>query len=238
MKMRVTRYTWLLCFGATTLVMLHALAQTAEPAPTPAPVASVSNSVPARLPYGTDDVLKLTRAQVSEDVTLNYIQSSGTIYNLSPSDIVTLRGEGVSDKVINAMLDQRKSVPVDVANQNALQAQVTAAANGAMLAPADAGSASPAPVYVQPAPVYVQPVPVAVQSEPDYVAPSTVYVIPYGPSGCTYYRYPSVFWGPPAAYGCASSVVTIGAGYGGQRYYANSYRGRGHGSGVYRFGRR
>ena len=62
-----------------------------------------SDAPPAKLPYGVDDVLKLSRAQISEDITLNYVRNSGTIYNLAPKDIVYLRNEGVSDKVISTM---------------------------------------------------------------------------------------------------------------------------------------
>ena len=78
-----------------------------------------SEAAAVNLPYGVDDVLKLSRAQASEDVTLNYIRSTGTIYNLAPNDIVYLRNEGVSDRVINTMLDQRKNVPAETATQPA-----------------------------------------------------------------------------------------------------------------------
>jgi hypothetical protein len=57
-----------------------------------------------------DDVLKLSRAQVGEDVTISYIQNSGIAYNLGPNDIVYLKNQGVSDRVVNAMLDERKRV--------------------------------------------------------------------------------------------------------------------------------
>jgi uncharacterized protein YdbL (DUF1318 family) len=225
-----------LSFSTVSLVAFGLMAQTPVPTETPTPTPAASDSPLAKLPYGVEDVVKLTRAQVSEDVTLNFIQNSGTIYKLAPGDIVALKNDGVSDKVINAMLDQRKSVPVDVANQNALQAQVTAAASSPPAVGADFAGAQLPPVYAQPVPVYVQPNPVYVQPEPDAVPPSTLYVIPYGPSGCTYYRYPSFYSG--AGYGCGSTVVTIGAGYGGTRYYASGRHGGGHGGGVYRFGHR
>ena len=126
---------------------------------TPAPAAT--DTAPVKLPYGVEDVLKLTRAQVSEDVTLNFIHNSGTIYNLSPNDIVYLRNQGVSDRVINTMLDQRKNVPAETAAQSAQsaapaapQAPVYPDANAAAAAQA---SAQYAPTYVQPAPTYVEP---------------------------------------------------------------------------------
>src|SRR5689334_1742574 len=95
-----------------------------QPAATSASVAS-SAAAPVKLPYGVEDVLKLSRAQIGENIILNYVQSSGTIYNLTPKDIVYLRDQGVSDKVVSAMLDQRKRVEL------AAQAASAPAAPGA-----------------------------------------------------------------------------------------------------------
>src|SRR3954464_11427977 len=80
-------------------------AQATTPAVTagvqPATPAATANSTTAtaqtKLPYGVEDVVKLSRAQVSEDVILNFVQSSGTIYNLGPKDLVALKEAGVSD---------------------------------------------------------------------------------------------------------------------------------------------
>ena len=225
-----------LSVGAASLVALGATAQTPAPATTAATASSASDTTQAKWPYGVEDVVKLSRAQISEDVTLNYVQNAGTIYNLGPKDIVALRNEGVSDKVINAMLDQRKNVPADVANQNALQVQAAATANGQLL-PAPEGSApQAAPVYIQNAPVYAPPVPMYIPPEPEYVPASSLYVIPYGPSGYSYCRYPSGYFG--CSYGCASTVYTIGGGYGGSRYYGHGYYGGGRRSTVYRIGHR
>src|SRR5579859_7913248 len=94
--------------------------EVSTPAPAPAPVISAgpapvisgasTAAAPVKLPYGVEDVLKLSRAQVGEDVILNYVQSSGTVYTLSPKEIIYLKEQGVSEKVMNAMLDQRKRV--------------------------------------------------------------------------------------------------------------------------------
>src|SRR5690349_20840651 len=74
--------------------------------PTSAPASTIVATTPvdtaAKLPYGVDDVLKLSRARMADDVTLNYIQNSGTIYNLNAKDLIYLKDQGVSDKVINA----------------------------------------------------------------------------------------------------------------------------------------
>jgi hypothetical protein len=236
MKTRTTRISLFLSVGAASLVALGATAQTTAPAQPEAPAAAPSQTAPQKLPYGVEDVLKLSRAQVSEDITLNYIKNSGTIYNLAPNDIVYLKNEGVSDKVINTMMEQRQNVPADVANQNALQAQAAVSA-GAQPPPTPDPNAPPAaPVLVQPAPFYVQPTPVYVPPEPDYEPPSTLYVIPYGASGYGYLPpYPSFSFSSRCGYG--SSVYYVGQGYGGRHFYNRGYY-HGHGSTVYHFGHR
>ncbi len=90
----------------------------------PAPTAEPTSGAEAKLPYGVADVLKLSRAQVGDEITLTYIQNSGTIYNLGPKDIVYLRDQGVSDRVINTMLDQRKKL-TEVAAQPAPPAGIS-----------------------------------------------------------------------------------------------------------------
>ena len=85
--------------GAASLVVFNATAQTPAPTTTATAAPAATDTAPVRLPYGVEDILKLSHAQVSEDDTLNFIHNSGAIYNLSPSDIVYLRNQGVSDRV-------------------------------------------------------------------------------------------------------------------------------------------
>jgi len=155
----------------------------AEAAKDAGPAGPVQNPPPkAKLPYGADDVVRLSAARVNEEVILNYIQTSGTIYNLTPQDIVRLRDEGVSDRVFNAMIDQRRVVPIQAAAaQNLAQAQPPAAN------PAPAASAT---VYV------AQPAPVVVQTSP---APprSTLHIIPYPAARAAYYGPPPHYYRPP-----------------------------------------
>ena len=101
----------------------------------------------------TSDVVKLSRSQVSDDIILSYVQNSGKIYSLSSDDIIALRKEGVSDRVIHAMLDK----------------------HGRAVEAANVGT-TPA---TQPAPAPAQP---AVVEAPLTPAGSTVHVIPYEPS--------------------------------------------------------
>src|SRR4051812_34089719 len=65
--------------------------------PASATVTATATSAQAvKLPYGVEDLLKMSRAQVSDDVIATYIQNNGTIYNLGPNDIVYLKEQGVS----------------------------------------------------------------------------------------------------------------------------------------------
>jgi len=211
--------------AATAPAVAETGAQTTTAAPATATVAARDASA-VKVPYGVDDILKLSRAQVSEDVTLNYIQNSGTIYGLSAKDIVYLKTEGVSDKVINAMQDQRKRA-MDSVTQSA------AAASPAVQVYSGSPAAAAAPVYV-PEPVFMQePLyfePVAV-SEPEYVPASTVYVIHYPSETYPRYTYASSY--PSYGYG-GSYPVFAGPGPYRSASYAPAFRGGA--GGVYHFG--
>src|SRR5690348_75268 len=111
---------------------------------------------PPKLPYGVADVLKLSQAKVGDDIISSYIQNSGTIYNLGPSDIVYLKEQGVSERIVNQMLDQRQKLVKASAQQSEAVAQSQ---------PAYTNSAAPAPL------------PNFVAAAPTYVPSSTTYVI-------------------------------------------------------------
>lgn len=225
MKTRKSQICLFASLGAASLVALSATAQTPAPPTTTTSTAAPTEPASVPLPYGVGDVLKLSRAQVSEDVTLNFIHNSGTIYNLAPKDIVYLRNEGVSDRVINTMLDQRKNVPAETAAH-----PPPPSAPAAPQAPVypHASAAAATQVSVQYAPVYVQPAPVYVQAEPTYVPASTLYVIPYTSSGYTYSSYYN--GGYPRYYGPA---ISVGFGFGVGGYYGG-YHGGYYGGGHYR----
>ncbi|HEV2394527.1 MAG TPA: hypothetical protein VG146_19425 [Verrucomicrobiae bacterium] len=187
------------------------------------------------LPYGLADVVKLARAQVSDDVIINYIRSTGTIYNLSPGDIVYLRDQGVSDRVVSAMLDQRRRAVESVTPQP----MPPGVAPGVPNAPPvpDANTVPPAPYYSGPPPGYDQTAPQPVEPAP---APSTTYVIPYTPVNPYYpyydYGYSYPYWG--GYYG--GPVVTFGFGgfYGGFHHYGDfGHFGGGHFGGGHFGGR-
>jgi hypothetical protein len=171
---------------------------------TPAVTATTSaaNTASVKLPYGVDDVLKLSRARISEDVTLNYIQSSGTIYNLSAQDLIYLKNEGVSDKVLNAMQDQRKRAlePYSATSAPAVQVYTMPTTATTVAAPVYAPAQ---PIYVQ-EPAYYDSI---VNTEPAPEPVSTLYVIPYQSPTYPRYTYASSY----PSYGYFGSYTFFGA---------------------------
>jgi len=220
-------------------------AEQAAPAPVissgPAPVitgapAPVVTSAPAqptvKLPYGVEDILKLSRAQVGEDVIMNYVHGSGTIYNLTPREIVYLRDQGVSEKVINAMLEQRKRVE--------MAAQPQAPQTGTMPSPQQSDMSATAPVaqdgpgvagYADPNRTYAE-----APLTPPASSSSSVYVIPYSGAYPYYSYYPYYgYYGPTIALGFGYGYGWHGGhyyyGHGGHAYGGHAYGGGGHGGG-------
>jgi hypothetical protein len=197
--------------------------QPAAPAVTQTPAPA-----PVKLPYGVDDVLKLSRAQISEDVVVNYVHNSGTVYNLEPNDIVYLRNQGVSDRVINAMMDQRTRTTA-MAAQTVQPAPV-------LVAPTPDPNAAAAAQYPQPAPTYVQ-----APADAQAASGSSLYVIPY-PAATTAYYGSYAYYGPYSYYGYypyyypyyrgyCGPVVSFGFGYHGGHgwYHGGGYHGGYHG---------
>ena len=176
-------------------------------ATTTAQPAAASQPAP-QLSYGVPQVLQLVQAKISDGVIVNYIQNSGTIYSLKADEIVYLKQQGVSDDVLNAMLNQRSR----------LTGSTEAAATPANSTTASAQTYAPA--TPAPAVIYDQ------QTAP----PSTVYVIPdtqtyqydtYYYSAYPYYSYP--YYGGYYDYGWPA--VSLSFGWGG--YYGGGYHGGG-----------
>jgi len=55
-------------------------------------------------PLSVADVKALSEAKVSDDVIINQIRNSHTVFHLSASDIIDLHNAGVSENVINFMI--------------------------------------------------------------------------------------------------------------------------------------
>jgi uncharacterized protein YcfJ len=53
----------------------------------------------------TDDVKAMTRAKIGDDLIISQIRSSRTVYHLNTADIVRLKRAGVSEKVIDFMIN-------------------------------------------------------------------------------------------------------------------------------------
>ncbi len=142
---------------AVTLLAAKAVAQDSSTSTTAttaaAQPAAASQSTPV-LSYGVSQVVQLAHANIGEDVIVNYIQNSGNAYGLDANQILYLKQQGVSDRIINTMLGQRSRV--------AAAAQTAPPPNNP-----DASSAQIPTTTPPPAVSYVQTAP-----------PQTVYVIP------------------------------------------------------------
>jgi hypothetical protein len=164
---------------------------------------TTSQTASVQLSVGVWDVLKLVQSKVEDDTTIAFINNSGTTYRLSASEIVYLRGQGVSDRVLTAMLNQRSKTPV--AAVPSFSAEPSASTS--FSAPAPATTAPPAPV--QTSNTYVAPAPVYAQASTVYVAPPTpAYYPDYG------YYYPPV-------------SLSFGFGFGGYYGWHGGYHGHG-----------
>lgn len=60
-------------------------------------------------PLATADVKALAQAGVSDDVIIAQIKNSGTVYHMSAADIIDLHNAGVSDKVVDYMINTASS---------------------------------------------------------------------------------------------------------------------------------
>ncbi len=75
---------------------------------------------------GLQEVLKLTKAQLGDEVILAFIRKSGKSYDLSVDDLVALKEQGVSQVVIQALMESKPADgsgnPAPVAPQRVSQA--------------------------------------------------------------------------------------------------------------------
>jgi hypothetical protein len=182
---------------STTTATPSSTASTAQPE-------AVSQPAP-QLSYGVSEVLQLSQAKVADSVIVSYVQNSGNNYGLNAAQIIYLRQQGVSDPVINTMLNQRSqpvptvSTPATVAPENP--------------------SASSAPVSstttTQPAVAYVPATASTVYVVPDtqtYNYNAWLYSRPY----YGYYPYNGYYPFYPAW-----PVISLSFGFGG--YYGGGY---------------
>lgn len=183
-----------------------ALTGAAQESPAAKPAPKVPPAETVQLSAGVWEILKLTRAKIADDVTVSFIQNGSRSYNLSASEIIYLRKEGVSDRVLVAMLNQpaRPSPAPQPSPQIAPQ----------LVAPPYVPSAS-APQYVQspqPAPVY------------ETAPASTVYVFPETPR-YYYPSYPYSYYSYPYYYGYSYPSWSVGVSFGNCGYYGGWWGG-------------
>jgi len=175
--------------------------QDAAPVPNPASMAPNTATPPPPLSTAVSQVLQLSQAKIGDGSIITYIQNSGTSYGLEVSQIIYLKQQGVSENVINAMLNPR---PV-------------AAAPAAPAAQPDNGSSN----------ATVAPAVAVGQSAPP--EPSSVYVIPdtqtyYYDSTAYPYYYPYSYYGWPVTYSFGHYYGRHGGGGG----FHGSFGGGGH----------
>lgn len=141
-----------------------------------APSTAAPVEATVQLSTGAGEILKLARAKINDEVTVAFVQNSDRRYNLTASEVVYLRKEGVSERVLVAMLNQPRTTAVP---QTPPQPEAMAPATGAS-----------APQYVMPP---------GTTSFLESPPASTVYVVPSTP---TYYSFydPWPYWYDPWPY--------------------------------------
>jgi hypothetical protein len=215
------RYHLLRCLGIAMVGLWVPAFAADEAAPSPQPeirpapaVETPASSAP-RLAYGVEDILKLSRAQISEEVIATYIQASGNTYNLHPDDIVHLHTQGVPDGIITLMLAQGR-LTTEPTNPPAPVMQVAPVAAVAAAAPTLVQPAVDQPVFTpgqNAAEIAAACTPVVQE------APSTLYIIPYS-GGCYRSTY-TVFGNCYPSY-CYTPVRSVRLG--GHHFYSYRHR--------------
>jgi len=167
--LKVSRSVAVLCLGAAWIAWqptdrCSAQQQTNSPA-------ALANqpAVPAGLPPGVSEVLKLVRAGMKEDIIVAKIKQDGLSCNLTADQIIYLSNAGISQNILVALLQGKaeggSSPPAGAQTQPAAQQMP------AMVEPPPLDAASPGNTTVTPA-VSAPAVPVAPAVAPTPVAPT------------------------------------------------------------------
>jgi surface antigen len=94
-------------------------------------------------PIGTEDIKSLVKAGISDDVIISQIRNSHTVYRLSANDIIDLHNAGVSQKVLDYMINTPNT-----AGTAAAQAQTAIVAQSPPPPPPETVVVMPGPGYV------------------------------------------------------------------------------------------
>jgi curli biogenesis system outer membrane secretion channel CsgG len=136
--------------AAFTFLAAVLLGQNPPPAAAPKPAApKPAAAKPAAAASPVDSVIQSVKAGLSESLIIRTLQRDNKPMNLTPSDLVKLKGAGVSENIIGVMLDPA-SAPAAAAPSAAppAAAPVAAAPPPPPAAPAPAPAAVPAPAPV------------------------------------------------------------------------------------------
>lgn len=173
-----------------------------------------------KIPSKLEEITQLSKAGVGDTVILAYVKDSPTAYNLSATDIIKLRDEGVSPEVTAALIQRGSEVRQAAQEAARLSAATETAAAPSYQTQPGIESSAPAVTYVS-SPVVVPPtstVSVHYFGVPTYR---------YAPTYYTYPRYSS--YGSYVTFGsgyCATPRATFSVGFGSGRYGGSFSRAR------------
>jgi len=95
-------------------------------------------------PLAVADVKALAQAKVSDDLIISQIRASHTVYHLSAADIIDLRNSGVSENVLNFMIN----TPSVIGGTSEVTSGTVVVSEPPPPAPAETIVAAPSPDYV------------------------------------------------------------------------------------------
>jgi hypothetical protein len=221
MKHRIFPGTFAAIAVITTLTFSN-ISAAAQDAPRVSTTSAITQSAPA-LSYGAANVLKLAQAKVGEETIIAYIEKSGQGYaSLGASEIIYLRDQGVSDRILTTMLTQEKSArETSIAASATTQAAVASTPAVAPVAPVVV-IPQYQPAYVPPTVTYVQtaPAPLIVMRD------SSPRLVDYGiyPRSYSYGCFPS--YGYRSYYSRPGISFSVGFGHhGGFGFHGRGFRG-------------
>lgn len=122
---------------------------------------SKKSAAVANLPYGTDEILKMTQGGIEAGVIQSYIAQSTVAYNLSADDILSLHKQGVAPQVVAALIRRGGELRAQSAQQlKDVQAQMARQTPTVVANPNPVSTYAPAPqpattTYIVESPRYV-----------------------------------------------------------------------------------
>jgi outer membrane lipoprotein SlyB len=99
-------------------------------------------------PLSVADVKALAQSQVSDDVIISQIRNSRTVYHLSSADIIDLHNSGVSDKVVDFMINTPSMLGGNAGIAPGPQASTVVVSEPPPAVPVETVIVAPGPGYV------------------------------------------------------------------------------------------